>query len=58
LIAAYGVRGATPENDAINACARAFATTLAPPGVAVARANCFTDTRGAVVAFTPIPLSN
>jgi hypothetical protein len=23
---------ATPENDAINACARAFATTLAAPG--------------------------
>jgi hypothetical protein len=27
-------------------------------GVAVARANCSTDARGAVVAFTPIPLSN
>jgi|SRR5580698_10851296 len=30
LVPAIG--NATPESDAINACARAFATTLAPPG--------------------------
>ena len=29
---APAIGNATPENDAINACARAFATTLAAPG--------------------------
>jgi hypothetical protein len=96
-VLAPAICAATPERLGINACARAFATTLAAPGadapaykityrsdqhfgsmlefyvqeynfdlhvndkktgLAVARARCSTDAHGAVVAFTPIPLSN
>ena len=94
---APAIGNASAEHDGLNACARAFATTLAAPGadapafkvtyrgdqhfgsmlefyereynfdlrvndkktgLAVARAKCSTDARGAVVAFAPVPLSN
>jgi hypothetical protein len=86
---------ATPERNALNACARAFASSLASPGaavpafrvayhgnqiggsllefytheytfdlhandpktgVAIARASCSTDSRGAVLTLSPVPL--
>jgi hypothetical protein len=89
------VSNASPEKAALNACARAFATSLAAPGaatpafkldyrsnafagsmlefytreytfeldakdpktgLAIARASCSTDSHGAVVALSSIPL--
>jgi len=89
------ISNASPEKAALNACARAFATSLAAPGAAapafklayrsnefadsmlefytreytfdlnatdlktglsIARASCSTDSRGAVVALSSIPL--
>jgi hypothetical protein len=96
-VLAPAIGNASPEKDGLNACARAFATTLAAPGsdapaykvtyrgdrhfgsmlefyereynfdlrvndkktgLAIARAKCSTDARGAVVAFAPIPLGS
>ena len=87
---------ASPDKDALNACAQAFATSLASPGTAVpafkvnyrgnrssgsmfefynreytfdlyandpktgtaiARARCSTDSHGAVVTLSPVPLN-
>jgi hypothetical protein len=92
---APAVSNASPERAAMDACARAFASSLASPGaaapaytvayrstqyvgsiteffpreytfelhannkksgLAIARATCTTNTHGAVVALTPIPL--
>lgn len=62
---------ASPEKDALNACAAAFAGSLAAPGAAAptfkvvdggaigmqsASASCSTNSRGAVVALSPVPL--
>jgi hypothetical protein len=94
---APAIANASPEKAALNACARAFASSLAAPGTAVpayklayrddlytgsvlefyareysfelhandlktglpiARANCSTNSRGAVVALSPIPLKS
>jgi hypothetical protein len=93
---APALSNASPERAALDACARAFASSLAPPGgaapaysvayrsnqyvgsvteffarvytfelhandkksgLAIARASCTTDTHGAVIALTPIPMS-
>ena len=89
------IANASPEKDALNACAAAFATSLAAPGSAaptfkvvdggaryaasigdffarnytfylyansqktgmqIASASCSTNSRGAVVALSPVPL--
>jgi hypothetical protein len=92
---APAISDATPEKDAINACARAFASSLssnstaAPTykvvygghryvtsiadtqateylfdllandkaGAPMARASCSTDSHGAVIALSPVPLT-
>jgi hypothetical protein len=94
-VLAPAISNASPERNALNACARAFASSLASPGAAapafkvayhgniytgsmlefytreytfdlhandpktglpIARASCSTDTRGAVVALSAVPL--
>ena len=93
-VLAPALSNASPEKAALDACARAFATSLAAPGSAapafkvvygglvagsmltfyareytfelrandpktglpVARANCSTDARGAVIALSSLPL--
>jgi len=90
------ISNASPEKAALNACARAFATSLAAPGAAapafklayhsnefagsmlefytreytfdlnandpktglpIARASCSVDSRGNIVALSPVPLN-
>ncbi len=94
-VLAPAISNASPEKDALNACATAFANSLAAPGAAaptfkvidggprstgsmsdfwgrnytfdlyansqktglpIARASCSTNTRGTVIALSPVPL--